>query len=148
MLFFFFQQTMRQKFRIMRIAQYFQAKILIFQFIKLASFLFFFYTKLSILKLKRKHGKHSCAELCGKKWQNKSEKGAFFLFQAVFGYISSNHNTCYMKELVHRSQRPVAQKIDLQMLFATKQWPFAAKMYYIKGQKFPCIFKVCTKRSL
>lgn len=108
MLFFFFSKLCAQNSALCELRNIFRRKFQLFSLLSLQVFFFFFYTKLSILKLKRKHGKHSCAELCGKKWQNKSEKGAFFLFQAVFGYISSNHNTCYMKELVHRSQRPAA----------------------------------------
>ena len=38
----------------------------------------------------------------------KLKQGAFFLFQAVIGYISSNHGTCYIKKLEHRPQRPAA----------------------------------------
>ena len=63
----------------------FKQKFLIFQFINLASSFNTFPTKLS--KAKKKKGKE------GVLLQNKSKQGAFFLFQAVIGYISFNHGT-------------------------------------------------------
>ena len=45
---------------------------------------------------------------------------------------------CYMKKLEHRSQWPAAQDArdallicDISEHFATKQWLFSGKMYYI-----------------
>ena len=62
-----------------------------FQFIKLAKLVwFYFYYKIV-------HFQH---EKMGKKVvlpPNKSKQGAF-LFQAVIGYISSNHGSCYIKK--------------------------------------------------
>ena len=40
--------------------------------------------------------------------RSKWKQGAFFLFQAVICYISSNHGTSYMEKLEHSSQQPAA----------------------------------------
>ena len=66
-------------------------------------------------------------------------EGRFFLFQAVIGYISSNHGVCHIKKT--RAQVPTVSSIErleclvdlryLWTLFAMKRWLLAAKMYYI-----------------
>ena len=43
---------------------------------------------------------------------------ALFVFQAVIGYISSNHGACYINKQQHRSQRPAAQMPGMQFRFA------------------------------
>ena len=51
---------------------------------------------------------------------NKSKQSAFFLFQAVIGYISSNHGTCYVKNEStgpnSQQHRPPGCLVDLRYL--------------------------------
>ena len=81
----------------------FNQKFLLFQFIKLAIFFgFTLNTNLSIFKAKTRERKLFCHQI------NRGGALFFFLFQAVIGYISSNHGMCYVKKLEHRSQQPAA----------------------------------------
>ena len=80
---------------------------LMFQFLKLVNLLIQYYPF-----SKGKNGKESpfAAEHI--------QAGRFLLFQAMIGYISSNHGACYIKQTEHRSQRPAARTPGMLWWFA------------------------------
>ena len=86
---------------------------------------------------------------------NKSKQGPFFFPSCDWLYFFHSWHELYKKT---RTQFPMASSterleclVDLRylwILFATKQWLFAAKMYYIYKKKFPCISQGMKKHSL
>ena len=70
----------------------FKQKFLLFQFHKLANPLWF-YSEYKFIHFQSENTEEKVVLP-----PNKSKRSAFFFFfQAVIGYISSNHGTCYVK---------------------------------------------------
>ena len=105
---------------------------------------FTFNTNLSIFKAKTRERKLFYHEQI-----NRSTQALFFLFQAVIGYISSNHGMCYIKKTRAQASSASAVErleclVDLRYLICERfkqqgSGYLLQKCTIFTGKKRPCI---------